>query len=201
VKRKREERAMRKLGPALGIAIAISLLSGQVSVAQPPPPPGGRPHRLRQYGGETSQAQPIFIKIVRAANGWRLAEADFGFRMRCQDGSKYRLGLGIGWFGGGPRLDDHGRFSVDEVDPFDALHFHGRLGPHRGSGTVEFTEPALTQDEQAMRCTSKERTWSVVPAVDVTPPPPPTPVPNGSSSSRSMFVRIDANGKAHVTSS
>jgi hypothetical protein len=41
------------------------------------------------------------------------------------------------------------------------LHFHGRLGPHAGSGTIEDVELALTQDEHAMLCTSKERNWEV----------------------------------------
>jgi hypothetical protein len=95
----------------------------------------------------------------------------FSFRIRCEDGSRY--GLGTGWSFGrrGPRLDTSGGFGFDDVFLFEAFHVHGRLGAHAGSGTAEDTMPGLTQQEQAMLCTSKNRTWSAKRAATPVPVP------------------------------
>jgi hypothetical protein len=47
------------------------------------------------------------------------------------------------------------------VYPVVAFHLHGRLGVHRGSGTISVAIPALTADEQAQLCTTGELTWQV----------------------------------------
>jgi hypothetical protein len=182
--------------PGVCLALALVLAAPTLASAQGATGRAGHDRARRAYRGKTSQNARAFIGTVKNDGNWGIEELDFGFKMRCQDGSKFRLGAGIG-FGRPVWLDSRKRFAIDENFGDAAFHVHGRLGPNAGSGTVEFTMAQLTQDEQAEVCTSKERTWTVKRVVT----PPPTPVPTGSSSSKSMYVRIDANGKTRITSS
>jgi len=118
--------------------------------------------KTRSYGGRTSQGRNAHVETRQFDAGWRLEKSQFGFRVRCQDGTSFSAGVGY-LFGGrsGPLLGDGGSFGIDDADFLGAFHLHGRVGPHDGSGTVETLEPGLTQDEQAMICTSKERDWDV----------------------------------------
>ena len=57
-----------------------------------------------------------------------------------------------------------GRFDLDWVTGGpggEALHVHGQLGAHLGSGTVTLKWPALTDDLQAQLCVSGEQTWEL----------------------------------------
>ena len=166
------------------VSVSRSWNSGRSELA-----PAGR--RARFYSGSTSQGEAVDFTTAQFDQGWRLKDADLGFRMRCEDGS--RFGLGTGWgFGGtsGPRLDASGDFGFDSVDIFEGFHLHGRLGAHGGSGTAADVEPGLTKDEQAMLCTSKDRSWS---AKRATPAPPPSgggqPAPRAGTSSTAVTLR------------
>jgi hypothetical protein len=56
-----------------------------------------------------------------------------------------------------------GRLDLDIVpDAFPlgiALHVHGELDAHLGSGTVSMIWPRLTEDVRAQRCQTGEQTW------------------------------------------
>jgi hypothetical protein len=158
-------------------------------------PPGG----TRTFRGKTSQGQKIQLMMHRIRDGGGVQRLEYGALLRCQDGTKIGLEEGWSWFGPlHPTTDD--RFDIDEVSTDEAFHFHGRIGPRGGSGTIQVTFPALTQDEEAQTCTSKERTWSVTrrsPSLDA---PCCTPKVTGSIPVLTMTTRVGRGG-THVVRS
>lgn len=74
--------------------------------------------------------------------------------------------MAFGWIGLLPPLPSHA-IDLDMVDISSALHLHGVIQAIHGEGTLVFTVPALTADEQAQLCTSGEQPWTV----DRTVPP------------------------------
>jgi len=149
-----------------------------------------------RYEGSTSQDLPMSLTMRNFGGPWRLKDAEFEYRMRCDDGSGFKLYSDWGWGGNRtPALDGSGRFAVDEVDLGDGFHLHGRLGGHQGSGTVAEAMPELTKDEQAMVCTSGKRDWLArrrVPASQ----PVPTRLPAGT-----VHVSVGAGGSVRTSHS
>jgi hypothetical protein len=69
--------------------------------------------------------------------------------------------MGWGWGGKQNQLTDGVLVDIDQVFGSEALHIHGRIGQHRGSGTFRFTVAELTAEEQAQTCTTGDLTWQV----------------------------------------
>jgi hypothetical protein len=154
---------MRRVRWILGISISIALVASPAAAVAAPGgavrggvPPGGD----RIYKGKTSQGQRIELRTNRRAGGWGLEELGFGANLTCDDGREIDLSEAGFWL---PPLapGEHDRISIDEVDPYEGLHIHGRIGPKHGSGTIEVILPALTKHEQAQACTSSKQTWTV----------------------------------------
>ena len=98
----------------------------------------------------------------RTEAGVDVLDFDWGYELACDDGTEFAGGSGYG-FGGGLAMPP-GRLDMDFVyvgPGGDALHVHGQLGAHLGSGTVTLTMPALTDDLQAQLCVSGEQTWEL----------------------------------------
>jgi hypothetical protein len=182
----------------VGISVVLALVLAIPTVALAGRGTGGgssRAHRF--YQGKTSQNAPAFMGTVKNDGNWGIFDLEFGFKMRCDDGTKFRLEAGFG-FGTPVWLDSRNRFAIDENYGDAAFHVRGRLGPNAGSGTVEFKLAELTQDEQSQLCTSKERTWTVQRLATPVPVPVPVPVPAGSPPQRTVHVTVGANGRTHV---
>jgi hypothetical protein len=132
---------------------------------------------IRVYRGELSDGRSIRLEFQRGGGGrLRLNELDFNARLTCDDGSIMTSGIGYGFGGGGPIVTD-GVFSFDDFDFMEALHFHGTIGPRRGSGDFRFTIAALTEDEQAQLCTTGDLTWSAL-RINATSPAAAGPIPD-----------------------
>lgn len=145
----------------LGVSIAIAMVASPAAVAMGGPAARGvEPGGDRIYKGKTSQGQSIEAHTNRRAGGWGLKELGFGANLTCEDGQEIDLGEADFWI---PPLPpgEHNRISIDEVDPYEGLHIHGRIGPKHGSGTIEVILPALTKHEKAQACTSGEQTWTI----------------------------------------
>jgi hypothetical protein len=174
----------------LAVLLALPLIASAGSV-----PPGGKRH----YKGTTSQGgRSVSFTTERKGGTWAVSDLNFGLRMRCDDGTHFDLETGYG-FGSPIVLDSKDRFAFDDNEFGQAIHVHGRLGPKKGSGTVELKIATLTQDEQPELCTSKIRDWSVTRVVTPTPSPTPTVVPG--TAKRTVQVTFDASGQAHVSRS
>jgi hypothetical protein len=179
--------------------LALVLVAPTLASAQGATGRAGHDRARRAYKGKTSQNKGVSIGTIKNDGNWGVNELDFRFKMRCNDGSRHRAGIGLG-LGRPIWLDSRDRFAFDENFGDFSLHVHGRLGPNAGSGTAEFNEALLTQDEHAQLCTSKERTWTVQRVPTLVPTPTPTAV--GTSSSRlTMQITVDARGQVHVTRS
>ena len=191
---------MRRFRWIIGICLTFGLITaaGPVAFAGTSGdgvPPGGN----RVLRGKTSQGQKIMVVMNRIGGGWGLQELDFGALLRCQDGTRIGLEEGRSWFGPlHPTAGD--QFDIDQVSTDEAFHFHGRIGPKSGSGTIEVTIPALTQDEQAQTCTSKERTWSVTRTSPSLNAPCCAPAVTGRVPVLSMTVRVGSDATRVVRS-
>jgi len=136
---------------------------------------GGQDVSFRYYRGTTSQGDPIYVTTYVRDTTTRLYSVDFGsVTLNCEDGSQLQWGVGVGWVPGFALPPE--RLDLDWMWLFEAIHIHGRLGVHGGSGTFSDAIPVLTADEQAQLCTTGELTWqlhrtaagqSSLPAADV----------------------------------
>jgi hypothetical protein len=117
--------------------------------------------RLRYYAGETSQGESIRFTVAVRAGIARLRELELEGSVTCEDGTGFPFGAGIG-FGGfsGPRIVDEQLELQDVFFDFGTV-ISGRLGAHRGSGTVTQAFAALDAEEQAQVCSTGELTWQV----------------------------------------
>lgn len=133
----------------------------------------GRP---RVYEGTAGDAGGFmgFGLVKRVDRPLALRELAFGVEITCEDGTTQSWFLAFGWIGLLPPLPSHA-IDLDMVDISSALHLHGVIQAIHGEGTLVFTVPALTADEQAQLCTSGEQPWTVdrtVPPVQSLAPPP-----------------------------
>lgn len=117
--------------------------------------------RVRLYGGRTSQGQPIRFRVAMTDAGRFVLDLGFVVTFTCEDATTQDWGLGWGFGAPGLPLTDGALLDFDDVRSDLAIHLHGRIGQHRGSGTLKATIPALTVDEQPQLCTSGDLTWQV----------------------------------------
>jgi hypothetical protein len=146
---------MKIIGAGLAGLMVLSVLVPAVASA------GGQDVRFRHYRGTTSQGGTMSVTTFVTGATTMLDSVYFGLvTLECEDGTQVQYGMGYGWGGGLPMPAE--RIDVDYVSVFDAIHMHGRLGVHGGSGTFSYTIPALTADEQgAQLCTTGELTWQL----------------------------------------
>jgi hypothetical protein len=102
----------------------------------------------------------MLVTTARVGSAIELRDVGIEWSLGCEDGRPGGLlttgeTLSPGYMLPPARLD------FDEVLMWQAMHFHGRLGAHIGSGTSSGTLPALTADEQAQLCTSGDAAWRV----------------------------------------
>lgn len=138
--------------PAALLALALLL-----SLAAPAAAAG---HRVRVYRGETSQGIRSHILLTRLDGVMSIVEFEFGTDLQCDDGSTTTWYFNYG-FGDGLPLDADRRFSFDDASSSMAVHVAGSIVPRAGEGTLRFTVPALTPEEEPMLCTSGDLTWTV----------------------------------------
>ena len=118
--------------------------------------------RIRHYKGRTSEGERFAVTVVVSDGVVRLSELSVGATLTCEDGTENGFGIGIDWSRDSqPVLTDQRLdVTVTEFITF-ALMVNGRLGSHRGSGTLTLLFPGLTADEQAQLCTTGELTWTL----------------------------------------
>lgn len=118
--------------------------------------------RVRSFEGPTSEGGRVRIDVLVSEGAVHLSLLVIDGPYRCEDGTEGQIETGVGWGGpDGPVLTDQ---RLDLSDNWHVIAFtvSGRLGTHRGSGTMTFLLPGITADEQeAQVCTMGELTWSV----------------------------------------
>jgi len=116
---------------------------------------------VRQYRGRTSQDLPMAARTQRADSGIALLGLSWGSVMVCEDGSEQE------WYfrrPQSPTVLPPGRLDFDEEPTLEspwALHIHGELDAHLGSGTTAQVLPVITDDLQAQLCESGDQTWEL----------------------------------------
>ncbi len=115
-----------------------------------------RAPRLRNYDGELSSGDPMFVVTERRPEGVVLNELGVAWELDCDDGSSIGLGFFI-LFAGEPL--EPGRLDHDISAPMLGLHLHGSLDGHLGAGTTSTIVPALTAHLDAQGCRTGDLAW------------------------------------------
>jgi hypothetical protein len=116
--------------------------------------------RLRVYRGETSDGHRIAFRVERTDQGRFIREFRIDVTFSCEDQTTQEWGLLWGFARNSVPITE-GAFSFDEVDPFLAIHLAGELGKLQGSGAASLATAALSEDEDAVLCTTGDLTWTV----------------------------------------
>jgi hypothetical protein len=118
---------------------------------------------IRHYRGGTAQDTDMALRTSRTDAGIALLYMTVGTSLPCEDGTEIGGTVYVHSFFDGTQVMPPGRLDVDIVPdalPFGmALHVHGELDAHLGSGTVSMILPWLTEDLGAQRCQTGEQTW------------------------------------------
>ncbi len=117
---------------------------------------------VRYYQGPTSEGGRLRIRVTVSDDGvaW-LSLLSIDGPYRCEDGTEGEIETGVGWFRSGVPVIADQHLDLSENWGVIAFMVSGRIGAHRGSGTLTFLLPALTANEQAQVCTMGELTWTV----------------------------------------
>jgi hypothetical protein len=115
--------------------------------------------RERVYAGTTSQDHPISLEIVRRDSGVLVFRgASVEVDLSCEDASTMSFGFAFFTFPGqrldGRTLEFHERFGSD------ALHITGLFRWREASGTFRYSIAVLDENEEAMKCTTGDLTWT-----------------------------------------
>jgi hypothetical protein len=118
---------------------------------------------IRHYRGGTAQDTAMALRTSRTATGIALLYMTVGSELACDDGTEFEGTIFAHAFFDTTQVMPPGRLDLDIVpDAFPlgiALHVHGELDAHLGSGTVSMIWPMLTEDLTAQRCQTGEETW------------------------------------------
>jgi hypothetical protein len=121
----------------------------------------GGTSRVRHYEGPTSEGGRLRMSVVVKDGVARLSLLLIQAPYRCEDGTDGTIDDGVGWFPKGPLISD-AHVELSENWHSVAFTVTGRLGSHRGSGTMTFLMPGFTADGLgAQVCSTGELTWSV----------------------------------------
>jgi hypothetical protein len=118
---------------------------------------------IRHYHGGTAQDTDMVLRMSRTDTGIALLYMTVGSPLPCEDGTEIWGGIYAHSFFDTTQVMPPRRLDVDiapDALPFGlALHVHGELDAHLGSGTVSMTWPWLTENLMAQRCQTGEQTW------------------------------------------
>ncbi|HET7236897.1 MAG TPA: hypothetical protein VFK59_10760 [Actinomycetota bacterium] len=118
---------------------------------------------LRRYRGRTSQDLAIAAHTSRVDTGIRMSLLDISFLLACDDGTAFEGGIWPTSFFDAPLVLPPGRLDLD-LAPIGfargfALHVHGELDAHAGSGAFTMVSASLTDELQPQLCRSGDQTW------------------------------------------
>jgi hypothetical protein len=118
---------------------------------------------IRHYRGGTTQDTAMALRTSWIDTGIALLYMTVGSSLACEDGTEFEGTIFAHGFFDTTQVMPPGRLDLDIVpDPLPpgiALHVHGELDAHLGSGTVSMIWPWLTEDLRAQRCQTGEQTW------------------------------------------
>jgi hypothetical protein len=118
---------------------------------------------IRHYYGGTTQDTSMALRTSRTDTGIALLYMTVGSLLACEDGTEFEGTIYAHAFFHTTQVMPPGRLDLDIVpDAFPlgiALHVHGELDAHLGSGTLSMIWPRLTEDLRAQLCQTGDQTW------------------------------------------
>jgi hypothetical protein len=118
---------------------------------------------IRHYRGGTTQDTAMALRTSRTDTGIALLYMTVGSSLACEDGTEFGGTIYAHAYFATTQVMPPGRLDLDIVpDALPsgiALHVHGELDAHLGSGTLSMIWPWLTEDLRAERCQTGEQTW------------------------------------------
>lgn len=140
---------------AMGFRVAGSQYSTALAQTETRP--------IRHYRGGTTQDTAMALRTSRTDTGIALLYMTMGSLLACEDGTEFGGSIYAHAFFDTTQVMPPGRLDLDIVpDALPsgiALHVHGELDAHLGSGTLSMIWPWLTEDLGAQRCQTGEQTW------------------------------------------
>lgn len=140
---------------AMGFRVAGSQYSTALAQTETRP--------IRHYRGGTTQDTAMALRTSRTDTGIALLYMTMGSLLACEDGTEFGVSIYAHAFFDTTQVMPPGRLDLDIVpDALPsgiALHVHGELDAHLGSGTLSMIWPWLTEDLGAQRCQTGEQTW------------------------------------------
>jgi hypothetical protein len=124
-----------------------------------------RTRPARHYQGGTMQDTAMELRTSRTDTGIALLYMTVGSSLPCEDGTGIWGGIYAHTFFDTTQVMPPGQLDLDIVpDALPsgiALHVHGELDAHLGSGTLSMIWPFLTEDLRAQRCQTGDQTWEL----------------------------------------
>lgn len=121
---------------------------------------------IRHYRGRTAQDRAMALRTSRTNTRIALLYMKLGFSLACEDGTDFEGAVFPHAYLDSTRVMPPGRLDLDIPPAPDwfpvgriALHVHGELDAHLGSGTLSMIWPWLTEDLRAQRCQTGDQTW------------------------------------------
>jgi hypothetical protein len=118
---------------------------------------------IRHYTGGSTQDTDMALRTSRTDRGVALLYMTVGSLLACDDATEFGGTIFAHAFFDTTQVMPPGELDLDIVPgalPLGiALHVHGELDAHLGSGTVSMIWPWLTEDLKAQRCQTGEQAW------------------------------------------
>ena len=144
------------------IALLVTFLTMALALSATPAAAGQVP---LTFSGTTSQGEPIDMTFVHLdIGGEALQEFDVQVDLSCPSGQVTPV-VGAFFFSDFGLPLRAGRFKLNDVNEFQALHLKGTLTPTEVTRSVKLEFPAFTPDEQLEVCASGIVTFDLTPPV------------------------------------
>jgi hypothetical protein len=118
---------------------------------------------IRHYRGGTTQDTEMVLRTSRTDTSIALLYMVLESSLACEDGTEIGVGINPVAYFDTTQVMPPARLDLDivpEALPLGvALHVHGELDAHLGSGTLSMIWPWLTEDLGAQRCQTGDQTW------------------------------------------
>ena len=144
-------------GRTLAMGLRVAGSRDSITLAQTETGP------IRHYHGLTTQDSAMALRTSRTETGVALLYMVLESLLACEDGTEIGVGINPVAYFDTTQVMPPGRLDLD-IAPVAfplgvALHVHGDLDAHLGSGTLSMIWPWLTEDLGAQRCQTGEQTW------------------------------------------
>jgi len=132
-----------------------------------------RLNKGRIHAGTTSQGRAaVFIVVRREGQPFALVGMAFMMTLTCEEDQTSQQWLAVAIWPSPLAMPSHG-IDLNQVELTQAISVEGKIQAVHGSGSLSWTIPAFTAQEQIQTCSSGDLSWTVHRRKPTTPIPAP----------------------------